>query len=64
MSKKEMVIRFGHSGEVKLIFESQGKDTSVKIEGTNFGDELFWITRDKIEEFTEEFNQLIQRYFI
>lgn len=65
MSIHKETIRFGHSGEVVLTFETNtGVDTSIKIEGTNFGNELFWISEKDIQNFTEDFKQLIERYFI
>jgi hypothetical protein len=58
-------IRLGHSLEIKLEFETNtASDTSVKIIGTNFGDELFWIAQDDIDRFTTEFRKLVEKYFI
>lgn len=58
-------IDFGHSGQIKLVFENDGgSDTSVTIESTNFKGEHLWVNEDHINDFTDEFKELIEKYFI
>lgn len=64
MSKDVRRITFGHSGEIKINFESQDVDTKVRFEGTNFDDTLFWIANENKDAFTEDFKLLVEKYFI
>lgn len=58
-------IEFGHSGEIKLLFEGDQSDIKVTIESTNdFDGHHLWISSDEIENFTRDFKNLIEKYFI
>lgn len=62
--KKTESINFGHSGEIKLNFEGS-TDIKVTIESTNdFDGHHLWIHCDSMDDFTEDFKKLIERYFI
>lgn len=61
--KKTEGICFGHSGEIRLKFEGT-EDIKVTIESVNPDGHHFWIAGGSMEDFTEEFEQLIKRYFI
>lgn len=65
MSSNTRDINFGHSGKIILEFENNDKDTKVTIVSTNdFDGHHLWIAFDDLEKFTNDFKELVDKYFI
>jgi len=61
MSTIYKTINYGNYGEIKIVFKFDGIcDTEVVIENVY----LCTISSDNIEQFTDDFKTLIDKYFI
>jgi hypothetical protein len=61
MIKNIKEIEFGNFGKIYITFDFDGIcDTEVSIEGSH----LCTISSTNIDEFTKDFKELIERYFI
>lgn len=57
---RRKTLEFGSHSSVDVSFDTQGKDTKVSI-----GDEeLFWISSDDIDGFSDDFLELLKKYYI
>lgn len=56
-------INFGSHSSCTLVFDNQfGTDTKVSIQDQN--EQICWINANDIENFTNDFEQLLKKYFI